>query len=224
MNALPLTCRPISSRPRGRFRFFRWLALALLVAAALAWWAALSLGRILYHEDPIERADAIFVLGGSWLERVAEGGDLYLEGHAPLVVLSRELPDTGEQALRARGIDVPSVTDVHVRALTAMGVPRDAIHVIEPQIATATEAASLAQSRRRTEMAHGDRRHAEAAHRARAPGVHAPPWRSRAFRSSCARHATTRPMWIAGGSDRVSFRFALFEGQKMLAYWVGLAD
>src|SRR5262245_57805336 len=107
----------VGSRASGRLRLLRRLAVAVLLIAALGWWARSSLGRLLYHEDPIERADAIFVLAGAWLERVAEGGDLYLEGRAPLVVLSRELPDSGEEALRARGIDVPSVTDVHIRAL-----------------------------------------------------------------------------------------------------------
>ena len=213
----------ISSRPRGRFRFFRWLALALLVAAALAWWAALSLGRVLYHEDPLQRADAIFVLAGSWLERVAEGGDLYLEGHAPLVVLSRELPDTGEQALRARGIDVPSATDVHVRALTAMGVPRDAIHVIEPQLATATEAASLrslaAERRWRTVIVVTQKLHTARARlvftrRLGDLGVQI------IMRASRYDQTDVDRWW----DHRVSFRFVLFEGQKMLAYWLGLAD
>src|SRR5262245_2043532 len=89
----------LRSRQSGRFGALRWLGVALLVAVALGWWGALNLGRVLYHDDPVEQADAIFVLAGSWLERAAEGGDLYLEGRAPSILLSCELPDGAERAL-----------------------------------------------------------------------------------------------------------------------------
>lgn len=183
----------------------------------------MSLGRILYHEDPVDNADAIFALGGNWMDRVAETGDLYNEGRARVVVLSRELPDEGERALRARGLNVPGVSDVQIQALTAMGVPRSAIEVIEPQAATATEAVSL-----RTLAAE------RGWHRVIVVTSKYHTGRTRlVFRR---RLADTGVDVIVRGSrydrwdpdrwwhDRVWFRITVLEAQKMLVYWLGVAD
>ena len=48
------------------------------------------LGGLLYHEDVLEPADAIVVLGGGQLDRVIEAADLFSEGYAPVVLLTRE--------------------------------------------------------------------------------------------------------------------------------------
>ena len=214
---------PLRSRRSGKYRFFLALFLALVIAAAAIAWGARSLGRLLHHDDPLEHADVIVVLAGSWLGRVAEAGDLYREGLAPLIVLSRELPDEGEQALRARGIDVPGVTDVQVRALVAMGVPRDAILLLEPQEATATEAArvgQLAPARGwRTIIVVTDKLHT-----ARARLV-----MQRHLEGTGARVLMRASRYDPADIDqwwrrRTDFRFALFEAQKMVAYAIGLAD
>jgi uncharacterized SAM-binding protein YcdF (DUF218 family) len=212
---------PPRSRRSGTFRFL--LILGLVVAATVLVWTGRSLGHILHHEDPLERADAIFVLGGSWLARAAEAGDLYLQGSAPHVVLSRELPDYGEEALRARGIDIPGVTDVQVRALVGMGVPRAAIEIIEPQEATATEAARIADLAARhawrTIIVVTDKLHT-----ARARLVitrHLAGGQTRVvMRASRYDPADVERWW----QRRTDLRFALFEVQKLLAYWIGLAD
>jgi uncharacterized SAM-binding protein YcdF (DUF218 family) len=194
-----------------------------VIAVALLVWTGRSLGHILYHEDPLERADAIFVLGGGWIARVAEGGHLYLDGRAPLVVLSRELPDYGEIALRRNGIDIPGVTEVQVRALVGMGVPRQAIDIIEPQEATASEAARIADLAAtrgwRTIIVVTDKLHTA---------------RSRLVMTRHLAASQTRVLMRASRYDpadvdrwwerRTDFRFALFEIQKMLAYWIGVAD
>jgi uncharacterized SAM-binding protein YcdF (DUF218 family) len=212
---------PLRSRRSGRFRFV--LAFVVVAALVAVMSAARSLGHLLHHEDPLDRADAIFVLGGSWLARTAEGGDLYLEGRAPLVVLSRELPDYGEEALRARGIDVPGVTDVQVRALVGMGVPRQAIEIIEPQEATATEAARIAQLAAargwRTIIVVTDKLHT-----ARARLVI-----SRHLEGTGARVLMRGSRYDPADVDhwwrrRTDLRYALFESQKLLAYAIGLAD
>jgi uncharacterized SAM-binding protein YcdF (DUF218 family) len=212
---------PVRPRHSGRFR----LVLAFVVIAALVAivWTGRSLGRLLYHEDPLDRADAIFVLGGSWLARAAEGGDLYLEGRAPLLVLSRELPDYGEEALRARGIDVPGVTDVQVRALVGMGVPRQAIEIIEPQEATATEAARIAELAAargwKTIIVITDKLHTARARLVMTRHLAASQTRV-LMRSSRYDPADVDHWWYR----RTDFRFALFEVQKLLAYWIGVAD
>jgi uncharacterized SAM-binding protein YcdF (DUF218 family) len=213
----------IRSRHSGRSRVsIALLLVGVLVAVAIVW-SARSLGHLLHHDDPLERADVIVVLAGSWLARVAEAGDLYREGLAPLIVLSRELPDDGERALRAKGIDVPGVTDVQVRALVAMGVPRDAIFLLEPQEATATEAArvgQLAPARGwRTIIVVTDKLHT-----ARARLV-----MQRHLEGTGARVLMRGSRYDPADVDhwwrrRTDLRFALFEAQKMLAYAMGLAD
>ena len=56
----------------------RWTALALFLAAsAAAVWLLYYGGRYLQHEDPLQKADAIFVLSGTRLERPLEAMDLY---------------------------------------------------------------------------------------------------------------------------------------------------
>jgi uncharacterized SAM-binding protein YcdF (DUF218 family) len=212
---------PLRSRRSGKFRFV--LTLVIIAALVVLVWTGRSLGHMLYHQDPLDRADAIFVLGGGWLARTAEAGDLYLDGRAPLIVLARELPDYGEEALRARGIDVPGVTDVQVRALVGMGVPRQAIEIIEPQEATATEAARIAQ----LSAARGWRTIIVVTHKlhtARARLVmtrHLAPSQTRVLMRSTRYDPADVDHWW---HRRTDFRFALFEVQKMLAYWIGAAD
>lgn len=210
-------------RPRPSGRFKPLLILFGVVTIAVLLWTSRSLGHVLYHEDPLERADAIFVLGGGWIGRVAEGGHLYLDGRAPLIVLSRELPDYGEVALRANGIDIPGVTDVQVRALVGMGVPRDAIEIIEPQEATATEAAriaSLAAARGwRTIIVVTDKLHTARARLVVARHLASTQTRV-VMRATRYDPANVDRWW----QRRTDFRFALFEIQKLLAYWIGIAD
>lgn len=77
----------LGSRRRG------WVALAMVVAAALAvvvahplWLRAL--GHWLLVSDPLEAADAIVVLGGGGPDRVAGGVALFEAGYAPWFVVT----------------------------------------------------------------------------------------------------------------------------------------
>jgi uncharacterized SAM-binding protein YcdF (DUF218 family) len=212
---------PAHSRRRGRFLLTVFVVLIVVGAASL--WAARSIGHVLHHEDPLERGDAIVVLGGSWLERVAEGGELYREGRAPLVMLSHELPDHGELALRGRGLPVPSVTEVQVQALTLMGVPRAAIEVMPPQSATADEARTISELARArqwrtiivvTHKLHTARARMTINRRLNDANV-------RILMRATRYDPADIDRWWRSRSDS---RFALFEAQKMFAYWLGLAD
>lgn len=199
------------------------LAVAVIALAGGATWGARSLGRALYHEDPLERADAIFVLGGKWLERVVEGGELYVEGRAPLIVLSHEPSDYGEEALRARGFDGLGIADVQIRALTLMGVPRSAIHVLEPQLATATEAQAmknLALARDwKTVIVVTNKLHTARARLAFQRRLEGTPVRV-LMRGTRYDRADVDHWW----RTRSDLRFALLEAEKLLLYWIGIAD
>ena len=102
-------------------RLLAVLALAVVAACVLG---AMQGGRYLQHEDPLRKADAIFVLGGTRLERPLEAVDLYREGWAPLVALSPGRPEDVESLLHARGFRFPSEIDVVRDLMTQMGVPR----------------------------------------------------------------------------------------------------
>src|SRR5215472_4395922 len=105
-----------SSRTRVR-RAVAWLALA----GGLALWFVIYGGRVLQREDPLEHADAIFVLAGSRMERPLEGLDLYKEGWAPLIVLSPGRPEPAEAIARSRGTTLPSESAAARDTLVKLG-------------------------------------------------------------------------------------------------------
>jgi uncharacterized SAM-binding protein YcdF (DUF218 family) len=102
----------------------------------------LGAGRLLVDSDPVpERADAIVVLAGSISDRVLEAADLYREGVAPRVVVTRERLPRGDWALRARGVRLPESAEQTLAALHALGVPPNAT-VLLPRRTTSTDSES----------------------------------------------------------------------------------
>lgn len=100
--------------------------LLLLVAAAAGWFVYFG-GRYLQREDPLEKADVIYVLGGARVERWLEAYDLYRAGYAPLIMLSPERAEPAETRIRAQGIRFPSTPELQRDALLQLGVPPSAI-------------------------------------------------------------------------------------------------
>jgi uncharacterized SAM-binding protein YcdF (DUF218 family) len=210
-------------RRRGSASKRFWLAL-IAVAGVAAVWRIVTLGHLLYHEDPLQKADVIFALAGARLERVAECGDLYLEGWAPRILLSRDARDGGEMALSERGIPIWSQIDLQRDTLIKLGVPAAAIEAVaEEQNATAMESHVLyeiATARGwRTLIVVTSKLHtarAALAMRRRFKGTDV----QIIVRGSRYDPTDVDRWW----STRGTFRFALFESQKMLAYWLGAAD
>ena len=200
-----------------------WLLVALVALVAGSWRFA-TLGRLLYREDPLQKADVIFVLAGARIERIAEGGELYLEGWAPRILLSRQETDGGEMALTRRGIPVPSEADVQRDTLIKMGVPPEAIEAVDDeQAATAMETEALhdaASSRGwRTLIVVTSKLHTARAGMAM----------RRRFEGSGVQVIMRGSRYDASDVDRWwarrgTLRFVLFESQKMFAYWIGAAD
>lgn len=89
--------------PRRR----RWIVLGAVVLACLSCWLLRyrilgGIGDCLIHEDALAHADALYVLGGSPVERAAEGARLVDAGYAPMAVFTGSLPN---ELLMAFGID-----------------------------------------------------------------------------------------------------------------------
>ena len=202
-------------------RLLAVLALAVVAACVLG---AMQGGRYLQHEDPLRKADAIFVLGGTRLERPLEAVDLYREGWAPLVALSPGRPEDVEALLRARGFRFPSEIDVVRDLMAQMGVPRPAI-VVEGTIVdnTAEEAellrAMALRRRWRTVIV------VTAKYHTRRTGFAM----RRALRGTdvvvivrATRYDQSDPAnWWRRRAD---FRFAISEWQKLIAYRLGVAE
>lgn len=132
---------PRSSRG-GRFR--RVFLAAALVLLAICLVVASRLGQFLDKEDPLQHADAIFVLAGSRLDRALEAADLLRSGHAPVMMMTHQTPETAVRRLNARGLDIPFDEDLAKQILVRAGIPADAI-LIPPRIHdnTAMEAQTL---------------------------------------------------------------------------------
>jgi uncharacterized SAM-binding protein YcdF (DUF218 family) len=121
-------------------------ALGLLIGLAV--FAVLAFlpfaGRFLDHDDPLQKADVIFVLAGARIERWLEAVDLYREGWAPRLVLSPGPVHPIEAQLRERGITYPREGELARQAVIAAGVPAGAVGVLPGGVDnTAHEAAEL---------------------------------------------------------------------------------
>lgn len=204
-----------------RFRI-RAAALAVLILI-VATMAAPRLGAWLVAEDPLQKADAIFVLGGTRFERPLEAVDLYNEGWASQVLLMRQVADQGETVLQQRGVPYRREVDEQVDVMVRLGVPRPAIHILDEQDSTKDEADALRQvvaanhwsrvivvtSKQHTRRAGlvMDRRLADTGAQA-------------ILRASRYDRANVDAWW----RERSTLRFTLFETQRLIAYWLRLAD
>ena len=196
------------------------LAALLLLIAALA---APRLGAWLVVEDPLQKADAIFVLGGTMFQRPLEAVDLYHEGWAPRMLLMRQIADDGEIELQRRGVPFQREIDVQVDVLTRLGVPRPAIQILDQQNSTRDEADTLLAvttanrwSRVIVVTSKQHTRRARLVMNRRLAGTGS----QAIVRASRYDRADVDGWW----RNRSTLRFTLFETQRLVAYWLRLAD
>jgi Uncharacterized conserved protein len=105
----------------------RTLIASIAIVAVSGAWLLFYGGRYLQHEDPLQKADAIFVLAGTRAERWLEAYDLYKAGWAPVIVLSPGRPEPAERLLAQRGVRFPADVELEQDALMQLGVPAAAI-------------------------------------------------------------------------------------------------
>ena len=115
----------ITSSPSRKLRLI--LAVVVVVLAAFGAYAFIHLGTFLAREDPLSKADAIFVLAGTQMTRALEGADLYLEGAAPRLVLSREYLEPAFAIIERRGAPLSSQVERSRDVLIKLGVPPAAL-------------------------------------------------------------------------------------------------
>jgi uncharacterized SAM-binding protein YcdF (DUF218 family) len=129
-------------RPVQKLR--RFLVIATLVVVAAGAYGCNQLGRFLAREDPLARADAIFIFAGSQAERPLEAAELYHAGYAPLLVLTRPQEEPAVEVLARRGIELPTRFALMRQVLQKLDVP-DAVIIIPERVHdnTAQEAETL---------------------------------------------------------------------------------
>ena len=196
---------------------------AALLVLLISLYAFSRLGSFLVVEDPLVKADAIFVLGGTRFERPLEAVDLYKEGWAPRIFLFRQVKDWGEVELLQRGFDFPLESDVQADALRRMGVPAEALAVLGEKDNTKEEAQEIHDQVTQhqwksvivvTSKQHTRRARLVLSRRLRDTGALV------TMRSSRYDRTNTAQWW----RDRPTLRFTLFESQRLLGYWIGLGD
>ena len=194
-------------------------ALLLLLFTALA---LPRLGAWLVVEDPLAKADGIYVLGGTVYERPLEALDLYKAGWAPTIVLVQQIADWGELWLNDHGVKVTTEMEIQIDLLERMGVPRDVIASVKPMGSTAEEAgALLAFMNARgwsTVIVVTSKQHTRRAGLSMRRVLGGD--KKVIIRSSRYDRSDVERWW----TNRSTLRFTLFETQRYLAYWLGIAD
>src|SRR4051812_10183302 len=110
----------------------RILVITVVVCAAAGAYAFVHLGTFLAREDPLRKADAIYVLAGTELTRPLEGADLYLEGYAPRILMTRETREPAFAVVEHRGAKLSSQVERARDVLIQLGVPATAIVLPDP--------------------------------------------------------------------------------------------
>jgi uncharacterized SAM-binding protein YcdF (DUF218 family) len=200
----------------------RILVVVVLICAAGGAYAFIHLGTFLAREDPLRKGDAIYVLAGTQLTRPLEAADLYLEGYAPRIVMTRDTSEPAFAVIEHRGAKLSSGVERARDVMIQLGVPAMAITLPDTiHDNTAAEAATLRELARtnhwRTVIIVSSKLHLRRAHFAferelRGTDVQI------VMRGSRYDDAKPERWWRARGD----IRDILSEVPKLLAYVAGL--
>jgi uncharacterized SAM-binding protein YcdF (DUF218 family) len=101
----------------------------VLVVVAVVTYAFLNVGWWLAPQQPLQKADAIFVLAGTVAERPLEAADLYQAGYAPHILVTRDTPEPAVLVAATRGASLPQRFELNRQVLLKLGVPSSALIV-----------------------------------------------------------------------------------------------
>ncbi len=119
----------------------------MLVVIMPAAWAIRGVGQWLVVQDALEPAQAIVVLSGRMPVRAREAAEIYRQGFASQVWITR--PASPEEELRQMGIGFVGEEFYNQRVLIQLGVPTDAIRVLDkPVINTEQEVLEISDALR----------------------------------------------------------------------------
>jgi uncharacterized SAM-binding protein YcdF (DUF218 family) len=122
----------------------------LAFMAGVGFWALRNVGRWLVAPDALQHAQAIVVLSGRTPYRAMEAAEIYRQGWAPEVWLLRDQTDEGDEILSKLGIAHPSEQEYDRQVMEKLGVPKEAIRLLEsPTSNTVSEIQLIAEELRR---------------------------------------------------------------------------
>lgn len=126
----------------GKFtRALAYTSMGLVIAGVIA--LATAGFWLTRTGEPLRKADAIVVLAGGF-ERSKYAADLFHQGVADKVLVSRPAHDRGIAELEELGFVLPREEEVHRRILLRRGVPASAIEVFgDGSMSTADEGRAL---------------------------------------------------------------------------------
>ena len=114
----------------------RLFGLSIFLLAIFALVAFRRAGRWLVLDEPLSKADAIFVLSGGLPYRAEEGRKVFAAGYAPEVWVSR--PESATSRMEKLGVHFVGEEEYNREILVHQGVPEAAIHIL-PEIVINTE-------------------------------------------------------------------------------------
>src|ERR1700678_4168739 len=117
------------SRKRRRIAIALTIVAILLIAGAIA---ARGAAHWLGRPDPLAHADVIVVLSGGLPFRAEGTADVYQQGYAPLVWVSR--PVGPQEELATIGVHYIGEEEYNREAIVARGVPAAAVQILPETI------------------------------------------------------------------------------------------
>ncbi|PYV06188.1 MAG: hypothetical protein DMG10_02490 [Acidobacteria bacterium] len=81
--------------------------------------------------DPLHKADAMEILGGGEPGRARKAAELYHEGWAPRIFITKAEHTTATEELRHYGISAAEDHEIKCAVLRLLGVPEDALEVVD---------------------------------------------------------------------------------------------
>ena len=123
------------SKRRNKPRALRYLLIFFLAGGCVAFVSRQPIlehvGRYLVVSDDLEKSDAIAILGGDPAGRGRKASELFFQGWAPRILITRGSYPHRVHALREYGIEELTSGEKAVSVLESLGVPRGAIEVLE---------------------------------------------------------------------------------------------
>jgi uncharacterized SAM-binding protein YcdF (DUF218 family) len=135
---------------RNLWRRRLWTAAAILLVVVIAATVlARGAGRWLFRPDPLSHADVIVILSGGLPYRAEGAADVYQQGYAPLVWITR--PEGPQEELAELGVQFVGEEEYNRQAVVHRGVPENAVQILPEEIEdTEQEIAVISQAMRRT--------------------------------------------------------------------------
>lgn len=123
--------------------------LAIVLLLIFSVYAFRRLGEWLIEQDPLQTANAIVVLSGGLPYRALEAAELYRNGYAPEVWISR--PAGPQAQLQTLGVQFTGEEIYNQEILLHQGVPPNAVHILGTTIInTEQEVQAISDELRRT--------------------------------------------------------------------------